>query len=163
MASRGGARCRRKHALACEDVYYTPVVGLDRRPGRQRGHSDPVARELGGAQAELLDVLWHVQSATVPELVDAIGEKRVVAYTTVLTMVQRLYARGLLERVPEGRGFRYRPTRTREELLGDWSDELIDRLLGDFGEVAVARLDARLRDVGPAARERLREAAKKRP
>ena len=64
---------------------------------------------------------------------------------------------------PEGRGFRYRPTRTREDLLGDWSDELIDRLLGDFGDVAVARLDARLSDVGPAARARLREAAKKSP
>jgi predicted transcriptional regulator len=137
-------------------------VALDRRPGRQRKSRDPVARELGTAQAELLNILWRRGSATVPELVESVTKKRDVAYTTILTLVQRLHGRGLLAREPEGRGFRYRPTRTREELLADWSDELIDRLLGEFGDVAVARLDARLREVGPAARERLREAAKKR-
>jgi predicted transcriptional regulator len=108
-----------------------------------------------------MNVLWKRGSATVPELVETITKKRDIAYTTVLTVVQRLHARGLLEREAEGRSFRYRPTRTREELLADWSDELIDRLLGDFGDVAVARLDERLRDVAPAARQRLREAAKK--
>lgn len=35
-----------------------------------------------------------------------------------------------LARVREGRGFGYRAARTREELLGARSDELIDRLLG---------------------------------
>lgn len=108
-----------------------------------------------------MNVFWKRGSATVPELLETLTKKRDIAYTTVLTVVQRLYARGLLEREPEGRAFRYRPTRTRDELIADWSDELIDRLLGDFGDVAVARLDERLRDVAPAARERLREAAKK--
>jgi predicted transcriptional regulator len=108
-----------------------------------------------------MNVLWKRGSATVPELVETITKKRDIAYTTVLTVVQRLHARGLLEREAEGRSFRYRPTRTREELLADWSDELIDRLLGDFGDVAVARLDERLRDVAPAARQRLRDAAEK--
>lgn len=134
-------------------------MALDRRPGRQRRNRDPIARELGKAQAELMTILWRRGSATVPELVAAANTKRDVAYTTILTLVQRLYARGLLEREPEGRGFRYRPARTRDELLADWSDELIDRLLGDFGDVAVARLDERLREVGPSARDRLRKAA----
>ena len=110
-----------------------------------------------------MNVLWERGSATVPELAAARSAKREVAYTTVLTLVQRLYARGLLDREPEGRGFRYRPTRTRDELLADWSDELIDRLFGDFGDVAVARLDERLRQIGPAARERLRKAAEEEP
>jgi predicted transcriptional regulator len=136
-------------------------MALDRRPSLQRRNRDPIARELGSSQAEVMNVLWRRGSATVPELVETITKKRDLAYTTVLTLVQRLYARGLLEREAEGRGFRYWPTRTRDELLADWSDELIDRLLGDFGDVAVARLDERLRDVAPAARQRLREAAKK--
>ena len=128
-------------------------MALDRRPTLQRRNRDPIARELGKSQADVMNVFWKRGSATVPELVDALTKKRDIAYTTVLTVVQRLYARGLLERKAEGRAFRYWPTRTR--------DELIDRLLGDFGDVAVARLDERLRDVAPAARERLREAAKK--
>jgi predicted transcriptional regulator len=136
-------------------------MALDRRPSLQRRNRDPIARELGKSQADVMNVFWKQGSATVPELLETLTKKRDIAYTTVLTVVQRLYARGLLEREAEGRAFRYWPTRTRDELIADWSDELIDRLLGDFGDVAVARLDERLRDVAPAARERLREAAKK--
>src|SRR5215470_10221340 len=75
------------------------------------------------------------------------GRKPAPAYTTVLTFVQRLNARGLLEREREGRGHRYRAALTRDELLAAWSDELIERLFADYGDVAVVRLDERLRGV----------------
>ena len=139
------------------------MVPSDRRTQKQLAHRDPVARELGKAQAEIMNVFWHKTSATVPELLEAINTKRAkkgaeIAYTTVLTFVQRLHRRGLLERVAEGRGFRYTPTRTREELLASWSDELIDRLLSDFGEIAVARLDDRMRSLDSERKQKLREA-----
>jgi predicted transcriptional regulator len=140
------------------------MVPSDRRTQKQLASRDPVARELGWAQAEIMNVFWHKKSATVPELLEAINKKRAqrkgaeIAYTTVLTFVQRLHRRGLLERVPEGRGFRYTPTQTREELLESWSDQLIDRLLSDFGEIAVARLDDRLRSLDSERKQKLREA-----
>jgi predicted transcriptional regulator len=143
------------------------MVPSDRRTQKQLANRDPVARELGRAQAEIMDVFWHKRSATVPELLEAINKKRArkkgaeIAYTTVLTFVQRLHRRGLLERVPEGRGFRYTPTQTREELLESWTDELIDRLLSDFGEIAVARLDDRLRSLDSERKQTLREARRR--
>jgi predicted transcriptional regulator len=138
------------------------MVPSDRRTQKQLASNDPVARELGWAQAEIMNVFWQ-KSATVPELLEAINKKRAkkgaeLAYTTVLTVVQRLHRRGLLERVPERRGFRYTPTQTREQLLESWSDELIDRLLSDFGEIAVARLDDRMRTLDSERKQKLREA-----
>ena len=116
-----------------------------------------------------MNVFWRLaDGATVPELHEEINKGRnrkgedELAYTTVLTFVQRLHARKLLKRKPEGRGFRYRPTMDREELMASWSDELIDRLLADYGDVAVARLDERLRELDPARREKLRRARGKR-
>lgn len=151
-------------------MYYTPVmVPSDRRSRRQRTRRDPIARELGQAQADIMNVFWRLaDGATVPELHEEINKGRnrkgedELAYTTVLTFVQRLHARKLLKRKPEGRGFRYRPTMDREELMASWSDELIDRLLADYGDVAVARLDERLRELDPARREKLRRARGKR-
>jgi predicted transcriptional regulator len=139
------------------------MVPSDRRTRRQLASKDPVARELGPAQAEIMNVFWRSKSATVPELVAAINRKRSrkeaeLAYTTVLTFVQRLHRRGLLERVPEGRGFRYTPTRSREQLLASWSDELIDRLLSDYGEIGVARLDERMRALDGERKQKLRAA-----
>jgi BlaI family transcriptional regulator, penicillinase repressor len=141
------------------------MVPSDRRPRKQRARRDPVARELGQAQADIMNVFWRSSAgASVPELHEEINKLRArkhedeLAYTTVLTFVQRLHARKLLKRKPEGRGFRYWPTMDRAELLASWSDDLIDRLFADYGEAGVARLDERLSELDPARREKLRQA-----
>ena len=117
---------------------------LDRRPRRQRESPDPVVRYLGDQQAAVMDLFWHRESGTVREIATELNKTRTLAYTTVLTLVSRLWARGLLTRERDGRGFRYRNATSRDEFLGKLSDELIDRLFDDFGAVAVARLGDRL-------------------
>jgi predicted transcriptional regulator len=116
--------------------------------------------ELGAAQAEIMNVIWAEGSATVPQIHAAINEQRTtdVAYTTVLTFVQRLQARNLLTREQEGRTFRYSATQSRDELLATWSDEMIDRLIDDYGQIAIARLDDRLQSPDSERREKLRAA-----
>ena len=137
------------------------MPGYDERSRRQRESPDPVARYLGALQAEVMGIYWRQGSATVREVVDELNRgRRRLAYTTVLTLVTRLWSRGLLVREAEGRGFRYRPAKTREEFLRELSDELIDRLLADFGEIAVALLGERLEDLDPLRQERLRQARK---
>lgn len=136
------------------------VANLDRRSTRQRENTDPVARYLGELQAEVMAIFWRRDSATVREVVDELSKRRRLAYTTVLTLVSRLWSRGLLTREAEGRGFRYRPAKTREEFLRQLSDELIDRLLSDFGEIGVARLGERLDELDLKRKRRLRQARK---
>ncbi|MDX6631692.1 MAG: hypothetical protein QOH00_3938 [Gaiellales bacterium] len=135
----------------------------DRRPSTQRSAQDPVARELGASQAEIMNVIWSKQGATVPEIHAAINQQRKsdAAYTTVLTFVQRLFARNLLIREPAGRTFRYRAAHTRDELLAMWSDEMIDRLIDDYGPIAIARLDDRLHSLDSERRAKLRAARRK--
>lgn len=138
------------------------AVSFDRRSKRQRQSDDAVARYLGELQAAVMQVFWQRESATVRELVLALGNARTLAYTTVLTIVTRLWTRGLLAREREGRGFRYRAAKSREQFLGELSDELIDRLFDDFGEIAIARLGDRLDGLSPEQRRRLRAATRKR-
>lgn len=135
------------------------MPGPDRRRHSQRESADAVARYLGDLQAEVLAVLWRLGDATVREVVGEMNanRRRELAYTTVLTIISRLSARGLLSRTAEGRGFRYRPTKSREELLAELSDELIDRLIDDFGEIALAQLGARMDGLDPERRRRLRK------
>ena len=139
------------------------VPAYDRRSKRQREASDPVARYLGDLQAEVMATFWDRGSATVRQVLDELNTRRrpALAYTTVLTLISRLWERRLLAREPEGRGFRYRPTMSRDELLGVLSDELIDRLFSDFGEIAVARLGARLGNLDRQRQTKLRAARKR--
>ena len=62
----------------------------------------------------MLRELWVRGDATVRELIED-GKIR-QAYTTVMTTVDRLYKKGLLDRVAEGRAFRYTPRHTSEEI-----------------------------------------------
>lgn len=139
------------------------MAAYDRRSKRQRESADPVSRYLGELQAEVLAILWRQGSATVRKVVDELNEsrKQPLAYTTVLTLVSRLWSRGLLARTPEGRGFRYRPAKSREQLLGELSDELIDRLITDFGEIAVARLGERLDQLDAERGQRVKKARRR--
>lgn len=130
---------------------------LDHRSHRQRESKDPIARYLGQLQADVMQTIWAKETATVRETLDELNRRRKqkLAYTTVLTLITRLNARGLLQRIREGRGFRYRASMSREELLTALSDQLIDRLLNDFGEVGVARLGARLEELDAHRKQKL--------
>jgi predicted transcriptional regulator len=53
-----------------------------------------------------------------------------VAYTTVMTTLDRLYKKHLLDRVAEGKAFRYSPRHTEAELQRAAAGEAILQLLG---------------------------------
>jgi predicted transcriptional regulator len=84
--------------------------------------------QLGPLEQQLLSELWTRESATVRELLDA-GEFK-LAYTTVMTTLDRLYKKQLLNRVAEGRAFRYSPRYTQEELEKAAVGETVRHLLG---------------------------------
>src|SRR5271165_3673208 len=72
------------------------------------------SRQLGPLEQRLLDGLWARGSSTVREVVE--GDCQDLAYTTVMTTLDRLFKKGLLTRSEEGRAFRYAPRFSREEL-----------------------------------------------
>jgi BlaI family transcriptional regulator, penicillinase repressor len=73
-----------------------------------------LARQLGPLEQRMLDALWARGSATVRELLK--NSHPELAYTTVMTTLDRLFKKGLLTRSEEGRAFRYVPRFSREEL-----------------------------------------------
>jgi len=83
---------------------------------------------LGPFEQQVLQELWSHGSATVRELL-ADGNIH-QAYTTVMTTMDRLYKKGVLDRVAEGRAFRYTPRHTHEELQRVTAVESIRQLLG---------------------------------
>ncbi len=85
------------------------------------------SRQLGPLEQRLLDGLWAKGSATVREVVE--GGCQDLAYTTVMTTLDRLFKKGLLTRSEEGRAFRYAPKFTREELHREAAGHAFRQLL----------------------------------
>ena len=81
---------------------------------------------LGPLEQRLLEALWERRSATVRELIEYCCQD--LAYTTVMTTLDRLFKKNLLTREAEGRAFRYSPGLTREELHRDAAGEALRQL-----------------------------------
>src|SRR5215469_18793019 len=83
---------------------------------------------LGPLEQQVLCELWSRGSATVRELLEDQTIK--LAYTTVMTTMDRLYKKRLLDRVEERRAYRYHPRHTRDEMRRIAAVESIRQLMG---------------------------------
>jgi len=63
-----------------------------------------------------LNALWDIGEGNVEDVRRVVSQNRPLAYTTVLTLLDRLARRGAVSRRKEGRGFRYQPTVERSRL-----------------------------------------------
>jgi len=112
---------------------------------------------LGPLEARLLELLWErPQAATAGEL---LRECPGLAYTTIMTTLDRLYRKQLLLRRRDGRAFAYQPRCTRDELLSELVSGHITRLLGATGEssVVLSTLVRAVRETDSALLDELEE------
>jgi predicted transcriptional regulator len=70
---------------------------------------------LGELQRKVLEIVWERGEASVHDVLRAFGRRRKLAYTTVLTVMQKLERAGWLEHRSAGKSYVYMPTRSREE------------------------------------------------
>jgi predicted transcriptional regulator len=89
---------------------------------------DPLERVFGALELRVLEALWaRPAAATVRDLEPAFAG---VAYTTLMTTLDRLHKKGVLEREKAGRRFSYRPRLTRDQLLSSVAGEALAAILG---------------------------------
>jgi len=94
--------------------------------------SDPLERVFGALELRVLDALWGRPGlATVRDLEPAFPT---VAYTTLMTTLDRLHRKGVLEREKAGRAFAYRPRLSREALLSMVAGDALAAILGPRGD-----------------------------
>ena len=73
-------------------------------------------REFGELESAIMDVVWASDRAyLVREVRERLSYNRPLAYTTVMTVMNILYGKGVLCREKQGRAWRYWPTESREE------------------------------------------------
>jgi predicted transcriptional regulator len=73
-------------------------------------------RGFGDLEAVIMHLVWdHGRPVTVRELFDELRQERAIAYTTVMSTMDNLHRKGWLDRVKEGKAYRYAATASREE------------------------------------------------
>jgi predicted transcriptional regulator len=86
-------------------------------------------KDLGPLEQRVLELFWHSSAeGTVRDVREGLGGA--LAYTTVMTTLDRLYKKGLLARRREGQAFVYAPRKSREDFAAGLLRKGLDRLLG---------------------------------
>lgn len=71
--------------------------------------------ELGELQRAVMEKIWELGEATVQQVREQLGRDPQPAYTTILTVMQKLEQAGWLSHKNDGKAYIYVPTRTRRE------------------------------------------------
>lgn len=74
-----------------------------------------------------MNEVWRQKKVNVRVVELAFGER--VAYTTIMTTLDRLFKKGLLDRHKEGRAYYYSARFTMEELERGLTEDVMDNLL----------------------------------
>ena len=121
---------------------------------------------LGALEREVMRLAWIGKELAVRDACVALGED--VAYTTVMTTMDRLFKKGFLSRRKVGRAFIYQASATRRQIEGAVAGELVEHLLQNqesepvpilsrLVDIVTERDRALLNDLERIVREKRRE------
>jgi predicted transcriptional regulator len=117
-----------------------------------------LAEVLGPLEAEVMEVAWDEGEVTVRDVHESLRRSRPVAYTTVMTTMGRLADKGLLRRVEDQRAHRFTPLLTREQYADSTVKSVVDWLVTQFRDPAVAYFLDRVEEEDERVIQALREA-----
>jgi predicted transcriptional regulator len=95
----------------------------------------PLRNRLGDLERAVLEHLWtegpsHPEGLTVREVHDVVGVQRELAYTTLMTVLDRMAKKGLVTRERDGRAWRYTAAASRDELTSETMRHAMGELAG---------------------------------
>ncbi|MBW3618875.1 MAG: BlaI/MecI/CopY family transcriptional regulator [Actinobacteria bacterium] len=123
---------------------------------------DPLESLLGPLEQDVMDVAWRLGDATVRDVHDQLAATRKIAYTTVMTTMTRLAAKGLLRRDTAGLAHRYRPMVSREHYARETLSSVLGWLLERYPEPAASYLAEVVDAVDDVTLDQLRSAVERR-
>ncbi|MBA2240066.1 MAG: BlaI/MecI/CopY family transcriptional regulator [Solirubrobacterales bacterium] len=122
-----------------------------------RSDDPPPLHEL---ESLVMEEVWSQGQATVREVLSALNDgEKVRAYTTVMTIMTRLEAKGLLTRERRGKTDIYKPVMSREQYLSARAESEVEALVSEFGDIALAQFAERVGKLDTRRLDALRKLA----
>ena len=102
--------------------------------------NESASPRLGRLEAQIMNVVWKRGSATVHEVKDTLGRGRKPAYSTILTMMRKLEAKGFLEHGVQDRKYVYRAAIDQQRVRRSVIHDLVERLFEGSPALLVSSL-----------------------
>ncbi|WP_456464422.1 BlaI/MecI/CopY family transcriptional regulator [Persephonella sp.] len=111
---------------------------------------------FGDLEEKVMEFLWEKGSGSVREVRQYLGENK-FAHTTVMTVMDRLYKKGILKRDKEGKGYRYYPVISREQFEAEVAKKVVKDMLKSSPSTAVAAFEGLIEELPEEEIDRIRK------
>ena len=98
-------------------------------------HKNPTPADL-----EVLQIIWEHGPCTVREVMNLLSPKRPRAYTSVMSLMNVMAEKGMLNQKPKGRAFIYSAKISRDKAQSGMLSDLLDRAFDGSANALVAHL-----------------------
>ncbi len=87
-----------------------------------------------------MKIVWQRERATVRDVYESLLERRKIAYTTVMTMMNILEQKKYLRKSAEDRAYIYRPAKPKKQVIQGMVREFVDRVFNGSAEPLLVHL-----------------------
>ncbi|MGM0883090.1 MAG: BlaI/MecI/CopY family transcriptional regulator [Bacillota bacterium] len=112
-------------------------------------------RFFGTLEAKIMELLWEAEELSIKDVQQRLEKDKPVNFNTVMTVMNRLLDKGILEKRLQGRLSLFRPTQTKEDFIEDQSKKLTENLLDEFGGVVINHMIDALTEVDKSLLDKL--------
>ncbi len=112
---------------------------------------------LGELETAVLERIWGRENIAVRDVFNELRQERDIAYTTVMTTMDRLWKKGLLSRERQGNAYLYSPVYSKKGLIQKCINQVLDSILPDITEPSLAHFVSNLEKVNPALLSELKK------
>ena len=95
---------------------------------------------LTGQELEIMKIVWRAGASTVRGVYEDLLERRKIAYTTVMTMMNILEQKGYLKKTQKDRAYVYQATRPQKQVIRGMVREFVDRVFNGSAEPLLLHL-----------------------
>ena len=126
------------------------------RPKWMRSTKGAPFTGIGSLEADILAVAWNYDQTTVRQVYETLRERRQIAYTTVMTVMNNLVKKHLLNQDKSHIAYVYTPAIPGREVVRTVLESVVDHLLTGQYNVAVSQLLKLERELTPDETAELR-------
>lgn len=113
-------------------------------------------RVLGELESEIMEIIWDQKDAvSVKDIVDILGKRRKIAYTTVMTIMTRLVNKGVLVRRLRGASYLYQPKVSKDQFVAKAVHGIFSSAVSTLGEEVLTHFIKEIQKISPKKRQEL--------
>ena len=95
-------------------------------------------RNISELEQHVMNIVWSTQECSVRDVLTILKRNKPIAYTTILTILQRLYDKGLVIKKKEGKAFLYKAKISKEAYSRSLAQGFLKKFIHSFGDVGIA-------------------------